>query len=85
LLGSDVVAFAVDDSKRGANIKTAETIELFVACESNYPLLSLKWDNGDIEKAAETASAFLEGKQPLRSFDDAFPGDVGWSRHSPML
>jgi hypothetical protein len=23
------------------------------------------------------------GKQPLRSFDDAFPGDVGWSRHSP--
>ena len=40
LLGSDVVAFAVDDSKRLANIQTAEAIELFVACASNYPLLS---------------------------------------------
>ena len=36
LLGSDVVAFAVDDSKRLANIQTAEAIELFVACASNY-------------------------------------------------
>ena len=60
LLGSDVVAFAVDDSKRLANIETAEAIELFVACESNYPLLSVKWDDGDIEKAADTASAFLD-------------------------
>jgi hypothetical protein len=59
LLGSDVVAFAVDDSKRLTNIKTAEAIELFVACASNYPLLSVKWDDGDIEKAA-VASAFLE-------------------------
>ena len=58
LLGGDVVASAMDDNKR-ANIKTAEAIELFVSCESNYPLLSVKWDNGDIEKAAETASAFL--------------------------
>jgi hypothetical protein len=23
------------------------------------------------------------GKQPLRSFENAFPGDVGWSRHCP--
>ena len=60
LLGSDVVAYAVDDGKREANVKTAEAIELFVACESNYPLLSIKWDNGDIEKGADTASAFLE-------------------------
>ena len=60
LLGSDVVASAADDSKRLANIKAAEAIELFFVCESNYPLLSVKWDNGDIEKAAETASAFLE-------------------------
>ena len=60
LLGSDVVVSAVDDNTREPNIRTAEVIELFVACESNYPLLSVKWDNGDIEKAAETASAFLE-------------------------
>ena len=59
LLGNDVVASAADDNKREPNIKTAEAIELFVSCESNYPLLSVKWDNGDIEKAAETASAFL--------------------------
>jgi hypothetical protein len=60
LLGSDGVATAVDDSKREPNIWRAEAIELFVSCESNYPLLSVKWDNSDIEKAAETASAFLE-------------------------
>ena len=59
LLGSGVVASAEDDNKREPNIKTAEAIELFVSCESNYPLLSVKWDNGDIEKAAETASAFF--------------------------
>ena len=61
LLGSNVVALAADNNKREPNIKTAEAIELFVSCESNYPLLSVKWDDtGDIEKAAETASAFLE-------------------------
>jgi hypothetical protein len=60
LLGSDMVASAVDDNKREPNIKTAEAIELFFGCESNYPLLSVKWDNGDVEKAAETASAFLD-------------------------
>jgi hypothetical protein len=60
LLGSDVVAFCADDSKGLANIKTAEAIELFVTCGSNNPLLSVKWDDGDIEKAADTASAFWE-------------------------
>ena len=50
LLGSDVVASAMDDNKREPNIKTAEAIELFVSCENSYPLLSVKWDNGDIEK-----------------------------------
>jgi len=59
LLGSDVVASAMDDNKREPNIKTAEAIELFVSCENSYPLLSVKWDNGDIEKTAETVSAFL--------------------------
>jgi hypothetical protein len=43
LLGSDVVASAMDDNKREPNIKTAEAIELFVSCESSYPLLSVKW------------------------------------------
>jgi hypothetical protein len=38
LLGSDVVVSAADDNKREPNIKTAEAIELFVSCESNYPL-----------------------------------------------
>jgi Trp operon repressor len=60
LLGGDGVATAADDSKREPNIWTAEAIEPFVCCESSYPLLSVKWDNSDIEKAAQTASAFLE-------------------------
>ena len=61
LLGSDVVASTVDDSEGEANIKTAETPELFAACESSYPLLSVRWGDGNIERAAaETASAFLD-------------------------
>ena len=61
LLGLDVVASTVDDSEGEANVKTAETLELFAACESNYPLLSVRWGDGDIERAAaETASAFLD-------------------------
>jgi hypothetical protein len=60
LLASDVVASAADDNNREPNTWTAETNELFVSCESSYPLLSVKWDAGDIERAAETASAFLE-------------------------
>jgi hypothetical protein len=57
LLRSDGAATAADDSKREP--WGAGAIELFVSCESSYPLLSVKWQNGDIEKAAETASAFL--------------------------
>jgi hypothetical protein len=60
LLGNNMVASAADENKQEPNIKTAEAIELFVSCESSYPLLSVKWENGGIEKAAETASAFLE-------------------------
>ena len=60
LLGSDVVASALDDSDGEANIKTVETLELFAACESSYPLLSVRWGDGNIERAAETASAFLD-------------------------
>ncbi len=37
LLSSDVVASTVDDSEGEANIKTAETLELFAVCESSYP------------------------------------------------
>jgi len=60
LLGSSVIASSADDRERNAGVNTAEVLELFVACESNYPLLSVKWGDGDIEKAAETASAFLD-------------------------
>jgi hypothetical protein len=60
LLGSDVVASTVDDGKREADIKVAEAFELSVTCESNFPFLSLSWGNGDYERAAETASTFLD-------------------------
>lgn len=58
LLGSHSVASASDDSDGHANGET--TPELFVTCETNFPLLSLRWGDGDNEKAAETASAFLD-------------------------
>jgi len=42
-----------------SNIKNEEAIELFVTCETSFPLLSLRWDDRDNAKAAETASTFL--------------------------
>jgi hypothetical protein len=60
LLGSSVIASAADDGERETGVKTAETLELFAACESSYPLLSVRWGDGNIERAAETASAFLD-------------------------
>ena len=38
------------------NIKTEEAIELFVTCASSFPLLSLRWDDRDNAKAAETVN-----------------------------
>ena len=60
LLGSSVIASAANDGERKTGVKTAETLELFAACESSYPLLSVRWGDGNIERAAETASAFLD-------------------------
>ncbi len=57
MLGSVEIA---GDGGAGANIKAQEALELFVSCESNYPLLSARWGDGDNKKAAETASAFLD-------------------------
>jgi hypothetical protein len=62
LLGSlngDAVASPSNESDGRSNIKTEELIELFVTCESSFPLLSLRWDDRDKAKAAETASTFL--------------------------
>ena len=62
LLGSlsgDAIASPFNDSDEPSNIKTEETIELFVTCEASFPLLSLRWDDRDNAKAAETASTFL--------------------------
>ena len=42
------------------DVNPETTPELFVTCETNFPLLSLRWGDGDNEKAAETASAFLD-------------------------
>ena len=58
LLGNNMVASAADENKQKPNIKTAEAIELFVSCESSYPLLSVKWDNGrSLRVAARGARA----------------------------
>ena len=58
LLGSHSIAATSTNSDGDANGET--TLELFVACETSFPLLLLRWGDGDNEKAAETASAFLD-------------------------
>src|SRR6516165_1333221 len=61
-LGGDAIAspFNEGDGRSNIkNIKTEEAIELFVTCASSFPLLSLRWDDRDNAKAAETASTFL--------------------------
>jgi hypothetical protein len=59
LLSGDAIASPFNDGDGRSNIKTEEAIELFVTCEASFPLLSLRWDDRDNAKAAETASTFL--------------------------
>ena len=62
LLGSlsgDAIASPLNEGDGPSNIKNGEVIELFVTCETSFPLLSLRWDDRDNAKAAETASNFL--------------------------
>jgi hypothetical protein len=60
LLASDALAFMSDDGAEDANAADGETLELFISCDSSYPLVSVKWEDGDNTKAAEAASIFLE-------------------------
>jgi hypothetical protein len=60
LLASDALASMSDDAAGDANAADEEALELFISCESKYPLASVKWGDGDNTKAAETASIFLE-------------------------
>jgi hypothetical protein len=60
LLASDALASMSEDAAGDANAAEEETLELFISCESKYPLASVKWGDGDNTKAAETASIFLE-------------------------
>ena len=59
LLTGDAISSPFNEVADVSNIKTEEAIELFVTCEASFPLLSLRWDDRDNAKAAETASAFL--------------------------
>jgi hypothetical protein len=60
LLASDALASMSDDAAGDVSAADEETLELFISCESKYPLASVKWGDGDNTKAAETASIFLE-------------------------
>jgi hypothetical protein len=60
LLASDVIASGSDDSAGDANAADEGTLELFISCESKYPLASVKWGDDDNTKSAETASIFLD-------------------------
>src|SRR5215469_8643090 len=56
LLNGDAIASPFNE---GDGSSTIEAIELFVTCEASFPLLSIRWDDRDNSKAAETASTFL--------------------------
>ena len=58
-LSGNAIASPFNEGDGRLNIKTEEAIELFVTCETSFPLLSLRWDDHDNAKAAETASTFL--------------------------
>jgi hypothetical protein len=58
LLSGNAIALPFNEGDGRSSIKTEEAIELFVTCEASFPLLSLRWDDGDNAKAAETAVLF---------------------------
>ena len=60
LLVSDALASMSDDAAGDVSAADEETLELFISCESKYPLASVKWGDGDNTKAAEMATIFLE-------------------------
>ena len=59
LLSGYAIASPFNEGDERPNIKPEDAIELLVTCEASFPLLSLRWDDRDNAKAAETASAFL--------------------------
>jgi hypothetical protein len=59
LLSGYAIASPFNEGDERSNIKPEDAIELLVTCEVSFPLLSLRWDDRDNAKAAETASAFL--------------------------
>jgi hypothetical protein len=40
----------------GGSAQHTEAVEVLVSCESNYRLVSIKWDDGERKKAAEKVS-----------------------------
>jgi hypothetical protein len=59
LLSGYAIASPFNEGDERSDIKPGDAIELFVTCEASFPLLSLRWDDRDNAKAAETASTFL--------------------------
>jgi hypothetical protein len=58
-LSGNAAALPFNEGDERSNIEAEEAIELFVSCETSFPLLSLRWNDRDNAKAAETASTFL--------------------------
>ena len=59
LLSGYAIASPFNEGDERSDIKPGDAIEFLVTCEASFPLLSLRWDDRDNAKAAETASAFL--------------------------
>jgi hypothetical protein len=60
LLTSHAFASMSGDGAEDAKRVDTEALELFVSCESSYPLVSVKWVDGEREKSAEKVSHFLD-------------------------
>jgi hypothetical protein len=58
-LNGNAIALPLNEGDERSNIKTEEAIELFVTCETSFPLLSVRWNDRDNAKAAKTVSTFL--------------------------
>ena len=59
LLSGYAIASPFKEPDKRSDLKAEETTEIFVTCETTFPLLSIRWSDRDNVKAAETASTFL--------------------------
>ena len=58
LLASDALASGSDNGAEGANAADGETLELFISCESSYPLYLSNGETATIRKPPRRPVSF---------------------------